>query len=92
VNRYYYSKDGSDVQGPIAATDLIQIRAANIIGDGTQICEEGTESWQPISILTAAHPPQVPRPPSGISTPASQPISSKEIYGILMVAISLRVC
>lgn len=51
MSRYYYSRDGIDVQGPISDTDLQGMRSAGILRESAQICEEGTETWQPISAI-----------------------------------------
>jgi len=56
VGRYFYSKDGSDVQGPIALDDLRQMREEDILASGTQVCLEGTETWQPIATVAPTAP------------------------------------
>jgi GYF domain 2 len=56
VARYFYSKDGSDVQGPIALDDLRQMRVEGILGSETQVCLEGTETWQPIATVAPTAP------------------------------------
>ncbi len=53
MSRYYYSRDGTDIQGPISDSDLQGMRSADLLGETTQICEEGTEVWQSISFLEA---------------------------------------
>ena len=56
MERYFYSKDGSDVQGPIALDDLRQMREEDILASGTQVCLEGTETWQPIATVAPTAP------------------------------------
>jgi hypothetical protein len=56
MSRYYYSRDGSDVHGPISDSDLQGMRSAGLLSETTQICEEGTETWQPISAIKARSP------------------------------------
>lgn len=53
MSRYYYSRDGTDVQGPISDSDLQEMRSAGLLSETTQICEEGTEAWRSISFLKA---------------------------------------
>ena len=50
--RYYYSKDGTDIQGPISEDDLWGMLSAGLLGDNTQICEEGTDTWRPIYFMS----------------------------------------
>jgi hypothetical protein len=56
VERYFYSKDGSDVQGPIAVDDLRQMREQGILGSQAQVCMEGTETWQSIAMVAPTAP------------------------------------
>jgi GYF domain 2 len=60
MERYFYSKDGPDVQGPIALDDLQQMRVERILTSETQVCMEGTETRQPIEIV-APTPPATPK-------------------------------
>src|SRR5437899_2539251 len=53
MSRYYYSRDGTDVQGPISDCDLQGMHSAGLLSASTQICKEGTETWQPISFIKA---------------------------------------
>jgi len=63
VERYFYSKDGSDVQGPIDVDDLRQMRAEGILTSQTQVCMEGTQTWRPIATVA----PTVPATPKQIA-------------------------
>jgi hypothetical protein len=56
VERYFYSKDGSDVQGPIDVDDLRQMRAEGILTSQTQVCMEGTQTWRPIATVAPTAP------------------------------------
>ena len=49
--QYYYCTDGSTVYGPVTADDLVNMRASGNLLDTTQVCEEGTEQWKPLSSL-----------------------------------------
>lgn len=62
MTRYYYSRDGTHVQGPISDIDLRGMHSTGLLGDDAQICEEGTESWLPITSIKApsAESPSVP--------------------------------
>jgi len=44
------------VQGPIALDDLRQMREEDILASGTQVCLEGTETWQPIATVAPTAP------------------------------------
>jgi GYF domain 2 len=44
------------VQGPIALDDLRQMRAQSILTSETQVCMEGTETWQPIETVAPTAP------------------------------------
>jgi len=63
VERYFYSKDGSDVQGPIDVDDLRQMRAEGILTSQTQVCMQGTQTWRPIATVA----PTVPATPKQIA-------------------------
>lgn len=73
MNRYYYSKNGADVQGPVTEDDLKQMYAAGIVTTGTQLCREGADSWHPIQEIL----PLPPLPPRSFTTPSSIPFSPK---------------
>ena len=54
--RYYYSKAGTDVQGPVDEADLWSMIRSGALPPSTRICLEGSEEWQPAPI--SVHPPQ----------------------------------
>jgi hypothetical protein len=63
--RYYYCKDGSTVEGPIAEADLRRMFTARILKPDTQICLEGSDNWEPISTIPSGFSqPPGPLPPS----------------------------
>jgi len=63
VERYFHSKDGSDVQGPIDVDDLRQMRAEGILTSQTQVCMQGTQTLRPIATVA----PTVPATPKQIA-------------------------
>ncbi|MCE0497280.1 MAG: DUF4339 domain-containing protein [Methylacidiphilales bacterium] len=46
--RYYYSKDGTETQGPVNKTALRQLFLDQIIDSGSFICREDESDWQPL--------------------------------------------
>lgn len=48
--RYYYSTDGTDVNGPISDLAFWEMLQAGILPRSLQVCREGTEEWQAISL------------------------------------------
>ncbi|HUB67633.1 MAG TPA: DUF4339 domain-containing protein [Candidatus Methylacidiphilales bacterium] len=46
--RYYYSKDGTETQGPVGKTVLAQLFFDKIIDSESFICREGESNWQPL--------------------------------------------
>ncbi|EDY19556.1 hypothetical protein CfE428DRAFT_2732 [Chthoniobacter flavus Ellin428] len=63
---YYYSLDGKNVEGPKSLEELTALFSQGVSWN-TQVCAEGSKTWQPLS---AACPPQgggsVPPPPPPI--------------------------
>ena len=55
MDRYYYSKNGNDVQGPIEINDLLRMNSAGILQNATQVCREGAETWGPLQDMISAH-------------------------------------
>ena len=66
---YYYAK-GDEVLGPKSLEELV-FRAEEI-GEDTQVCAEGSESWQPLSALI---PIEQPSPPAIVQPPPVPPAS-----------------
>ncbi len=48
---YYYSTDGTDVQGPCALSDLVSRFSSGALPKKTQVCAEGTQNWQTLASL-----------------------------------------
>jgi len=89
MTKYYYSKDGQDVQGPLASDDIQKMYSAGILLQSTQVCREGTEEWKPITFLfpvasRSAPPKQLD--PKIISAP--KPRDQKQMV-LLVVALVL---
>ncbi len=45
---YYYSIDGTEVNGPYTLSELTSYFATGAIPKTAQVCREGAESWQPL--------------------------------------------
>ena len=60
---YYYSTDGTEVQGPYALADLSSYFSTGTLPATTQVCAEGTENWQMLSSLLRALPHSTAQPP-----------------------------
>ena len=48
---YYYSIDGVEVQGPCPLSDLVRQFSSGALPEATQICAEGTQTWQTLASL-----------------------------------------
>ena len=63
---YYYTADGANVQGPIALDQLANLFSQGSLPTTTQLCAEGTQTWQLIATVLppsgAPPPPQAPPP------------------------------
>ena len=58
--RYYYSIDGSEVQGPISERDLQEMYSKGDLSEGTQVCSEGDEVWRLLSEVVVPNLPSNP--------------------------------
>lgn len=74
---YYYSPNGGDAHGPVTAAQLTQMYSSGTLTDTAQVCQEGTETWQPISVLGVA-----PLKRAAISMGATALIV--EVFGLLI--------
>lgn len=80
---YYYSTDGTEVQGPYTLSDLSSYFSSGALPAATQVCAEGTENWQTLGSLLhppvrlATQPPpitqQIHRPPQTTQQTAANP-------------------
>jgi len=63
---YYYTADGTNVQGPIALEELTGLFSRGGLPPSTQVCPEGTQTWQLIATVmplgSAPPPPSAPPP------------------------------
>jgi hypothetical protein len=63
---FYYSIDGTEVNGPCTLSELTTYYASGAIPNTAQVCQEGTQTWQPILTVIAtdsANPLQTPIAP-----------------------------
>jgi hypothetical protein len=62
---YYYTADGTNVLGPIALDQLTNLFSQGGLPATTQVCAEGTQTWQPIATIlpVGSAPPPPPAPP-----------------------------
>jgi len=78
---YYYSIDGTEVNGPYSLSELTSYFATGAIPNTTQVCQEGAQTWQPLSAVietSSARPTQTAiateisqRQPERLSRPAT---------------------
>ena len=72
--RYYYSKDGTETQGPVRETVLRRLFLDQIIDSESFICREDESDWQPLDpgMFQSSSPLPDPRPeqPSSSSRPS----------------------
>ena len=54
MERFYYSRFGTDVQGPITDEDLWKMVQAGILPPSVQVCREGSEEWTQVVIPSAS--------------------------------------
>ena len=74
---YYYSIDGSEVVGPYSLDDLRGYLFSGALSQKTQVCAEGTQTWQPLASLGLA--PLVEPPPKA-SKDIFQPDPMSEVF------------
>ena len=61
---YYYSIDGTEVVGPHSLDDLKGEFFSGSLLPTTQVCAEGTETWQTLASLVKPPPKQAAQPPA----------------------------
>ena len=77
---YYYSTDGTDVAGPCTLDDLKADFLSGALSTATQVCAEGTETWQNLdslirpASLEGVQPPPIPEQENHSPT-VEQPVS-----------------
>ncbi len=78
---YYYSPTGGDALGPVTVAELTQMYSSGTLTDAAQVCQEGTETWQPISELGLAprRAPVAPPVRSAATATAKPPPSAKSL-------------
>ena len=94
---YYYSIDGTEVVGPNSLDDLTDYFLSGSLPPTTQICAEGSDTWQPIaSIVTpiakgVGQPPAVPEPVQSKQATSNTPSRGKRgiFYYVFWGTISL---
>lgn len=58
-HRYYYSTDGTNVNGPVSDLAFWEMLKAGILPPTLQVCREGSEEWTVISLPTGEPAPSV---------------------------------
>jgi GYF domain 2/Short C-terminal domain/Bacterial PH domain len=59
---YYYFTGGTEVVGPYALDEIIALVTSGKLPPTTQICAEGSETWQPVTEhLSSEAPPPLPK-------------------------------
>ena len=59
---YYYSIDGTEVAGPYSLDDIRNDFFSGSLPPTTQVCAEGTETWQTLTSLVKPPPKQAAQP------------------------------
>ena len=70
TTRYYYVDAQNQAAGPVALTDLQNLRSAGTIQDSTLVVLEGGQDWVAYSILSPTHSASATAAPSSTSKPA----------------------
>jgi hypothetical protein len=78
TSRYYYVDVQNQAAGPVAWTDLQNLRTAGTIQDSTLVVLEGGQDWVAYSTLSPTPSPSAAAAPSSVSKPAdtSSPATS----------------
>src|SRR5580658_2166844 len=69
--RYYYSKDGTETQGPVGKTVLAQLFLDKVISSESFICREGESNWQPLDPEMFQSRPRLRPAPLGFAQASS---------------------
>lgn len=74
AERFYYSRDGTVTEGPVAWADLGLLYRQGVLGPGSFVCPEGGSEWTPFDVgwFPVALPPP-PSPPPAVVPPAPPP-------------------
>lgn len=77
-SRYYYVDAQNQAAGPVALTDLQNLRTTGTIQDSTLVVLEGGQDWVAYSTLSLTPSPSAAAAPSSASKPAdtSSPATS----------------
>lgn len=51
MSRFFYTRDGEEVQGPLDVEDIRKMVQAGILHSTTRVCAEDTEVWYPVSVI-----------------------------------------
>ena len=70
TTRYYYVDAQNQAAGPVALTDLQNLRSAGTIQDSTLVVLEGGQDWVAYSTLSPTPSPSAAAAPSSTSKPA----------------------
>jgi hypothetical protein len=79
MTRYYYTKEGTEVHGPVELESIRQMVGSAILPVTAQVCAEGTDTWMAVGDIT--HPPD-PIPP-----PVSRPSFGSRLASMGKAAI-----
>jgi len=71
---YYYSTDGTEVHGPCSLDELTNGFFNGSLPAATQVCAEGTETWQTLRSVVRPPPPQPIESTPVFEQTTSQPI------------------
>src|ERR1700677_158381 len=87
---YYYIKNG-DIHGPISLTKLCELAGQGTLPHDAQVCEEGTESWEPLSEVVSGE--EIPVASSASESPlvpsSAPPPMKKWEYAVVPFVASI---
>jgi hypothetical protein len=61
--KYYLTDSNDEVQGPYGLEEITQLRSSGKVEPTALLCEEGSETWQPLDAILPAASPSAPKPP-----------------------------
>jgi outer membrane biosynthesis protein TonB len=72
--KYFLTDSNDEVHGPYSLEEIKKRRASGEVESSALLCEEGSETWQPLaSILPASPQPAQQAPPTPKPAPQAQP-------------------
>ncbi len=101
-SEYYFCREGSEVEGPVSASEIRDMLTAGTLPLTSQICAAGSNDWQSATVLQRPAPPP-PRPRETVATVQQVPVaelprdktliaSGKVIGGLSLIIAGIALC